>query len=203
MSSPDFGPRSTVDDCDRRPETVDSHMMAAPCVACAASATASENVGCAWIVLISSSAVHSSRRASTASATSSVDRGPIMCTPSTSSVLLVGDDLDEPFGLARHLGAPEDAERKRSDAHVVPPLLRLGFREADAADFRVAVGASRHVVVVQRLDVLSGQPLGHNDAFRRRDVRQLRVAGRPPSVMTSPMAEMCGTDVRYSASTLM
>ena len=136
--------------------------IAAPCVACAASPTASANVGCAWIVLISSSTVHSRRSASTASATSSVDRGPIMCTPEHLIVLLVGHDLHEPFGLAGHLRAAEHAEGERADAHVVAALLRFGLGQADAADLRVAVGAAGHVIVVDRLHVLAG------NAARRR-----------------------------------
>ena len=91
-------------------------------------------------------------------------------------VLLVGDDLHEPFGLAGHLGAAEDAERERADPHVVAALLRLGLGQPDAADLGVAIGAAGHVVVVQRLDLLPREPLGNEDAFRRRDVRELRMA---------------------------
>ena len=42
-------------------------------------------------------------------------------------VLLVCDDLDEPFGLSRHLGAAQDTERKRSNADVVTTRLRFAF----------------------------------------------------------------------------
>src|SRR6476469_11163240 len=61
-------------------------------------------------------------------------------------VFLVCDDLDEPFGLTRHLGATQDAERKRSKADVVTTRLRFTFGETDAADLGVAVGTRRHVV---------------------------------------------------------
>ena len=59
-------------------------------------ADASAMVGCAWIVRISSSTVDSSRSASVASATSSVERGPIMWTPSTSSYFLSATILTKP-----------------------------------------------------------------------------------------------------------
>ena len=100
------------------------HVMAAPCVACAASPTASDIVGCAWIVRISSSTVHSSRSASVASATSSVERGTDHVDAEDLVVLLVGDDLDEAFGLAGDLRAAEDAELERAGLDVVAALLR-------------------------------------------------------------------------------
>ena len=94
-------------------------------------------------------------------------------------VLLVGDDLHEPLGLAGHLRAAEHAERERADADVVAALLRLALGQADAADLRIAVGAAGHVIVVERPRLLAGDPLGGDDAFGRRHVRQLRMrAGR-------------------------
>ena len=58
-------------------------------------------------------------------------------------VLLVGDDLDEAFGLAGDLGAAEHAELEGADRDVVAALLRLGFGQADAADLRDRSRCSR------------------------------------------------------------
>ena len=88
-------------------------------------------------------------------------------------VLAIGDDLDEALGLCRHLRAAKDAEGERADAHVVAALLRLGFGEAHAADLGVAVGATGHVIEVQRLHLEPGDALGNQDALGRRHVREL------------------------------
>ena len=156
------------------------------------------------MVRISSSTVHSSRSASVASATSSVDARADHVDAEHLVVLLVGDDLHEAFGLARHLRAAEHAERERADrARRSRARFASRLGQPDAADLGIAVGAAGHVVVVDRPHVLSGDPLGGDDAFRRRDVRELRMRAGCPSVMTSPIAEMSGTEVRYSSSTLM
>src|SRR5258705_1344570 len=81
-------------------------------------------------------------------------------------VFPVGDDLHEPFALARHLRAAEDAERERPDAHVVALLPGLGLRQSDAANLGIAIVAARHVVVVDRPHVLARNPFGDQDAFR-------------------------------------
>ena len=65
-------------------------------------------------------------------------------------VFLVGDDLHEPFGLSRHLGAAQDAERKRSDPHLVAASLRLALSETDGPDLGIAIGAAGNMVVVER-----------------------------------------------------
>src|SRR4029078_12617724 len=88
-------------------------------------------------------------------------------------------DLDEPFGLARHLGTTEDAEGKRSDAHVVAASLGFAFGEADAADFRIAIRAARNVVVVEGRRILSGNSLGRENALGRRHMRELRMSRLP------------------------
>ena len=90
-------------------------------------------------------------------------------------VLLVGDDLDEAVGLACDLRPSEHAERKGAGAHVVSAPRRFAFGQADAADFRIAVRATRHMIVVERTNGLAGDPLGGDDAFSRRHVRELRV----------------------------
>src|SRR6185436_15883533 len=123
--------------------------MAAPCVACAASPTASDIVGCAWIVRISSSTVHSSRSASVASATSSVARGPIMWTPSTSSYFFSATIFTKP-SISDAIRAREHAELERADANIVAARLGFLLGQADAADFRIAVGAAGDLVVVDR-----------------------------------------------------
>src|SRR5262245_38828999 len=46
-------------------------------------------------------------------------------------VLLVRNDLDEPFGLSRHLGTSQHAKRKRSDSDVVTTSLGLALGKAD------------------------------------------------------------------------
>ena len=52
------------------------------------------------------------------------------------------------------------------------------FRQADAADFRIAIGAAGHVIVVDRPRFLPGNPLGGDDPFGGRHVRELRMPGR-------------------------
>ena len=51
-------------------------------------------------------------------------------------VLLVEDDLDESFGLARDSRAGEDAELERADLDLVAARLRFLLGQADAADLR-------------------------------------------------------------------
>src|SRR6185503_5250580 len=85
-------------------------------------------------------------------------------------VFPVGDDLHEPFALARHLRAAEDAEWERPDAHVVALLPGLGLRQSDAANLGIAIGAARHVVIVDRPHLLARNPFGDEDPFRCRDM---------------------------------
>src|SRR5215203_2921596 len=90
-------------------------------------------------------------------------------------VLLVGDDFHEPFCLTGHLRPAEDKEWKGADSHVVALLLRLALGEANAADFRIAIGAGGHVIVVDGFHLASRDPLGRDDSLRRRNVRKLRM----------------------------
>ena len=167
--------------------------IAAPCAACAASPTASDIVGCAWIVRISSSTVHSSRSASVGFGDELGRARADHVHAEHLVVLLVGDDLDEAFGLAGDPGAAEHAELERADADVVAALARLPLGQADAADFRIAVGAAGDLVVVDR------PRLAVRRSARRarclRPTRGARVAGgrAVSKVMTSPIAEMPGT----------
>ena len=90
-------------------------------------------------------------------------------------VLLLGDDLDEPFRLAGDARAAEHAELEAAGPDVVAALLRFRLGQADAADLRIAVRAGRDVVVVDRAELLTRDPLGERDPFRGRQVRELRV----------------------------
>ena len=149
----------------------------APCAACAASPTASDIVGCAWMVRISSSTVHSRRSASVASATSSVERGPIMCTPRISSYFLSETILTKPSVSPAILARPSTPNLNVPILHVVAALLRLGLGQADAADLRIAVGAARDVVVVDRPE-LAGRRCARR-ARCPRPTRGARAAGGP------------------------
>ncbi len=93
-------------------------------------------------------------------------------------VLLAGDDLHEPVSLARDLPAPQDAERERADANIETPFPGLMLGQPDTADLRIAIRARGHMIVVERAALSSGNAFGGEDAFGRREVRQLRVSGR-------------------------
>ncbi len=131
------------------------------------------------MVRISSSTVASILSATVASATSSVDRATNHVDAEQFVVFLIGHNLDEPIRFPRHLCPGEDAEGKRANPHVVAALFRFRFGQADAADFRIAVGAARYVVVIERPDVLPRDAFGRDDALGRRDMRELRVRDRP------------------------
>src|SRR3954447_1706936 len=88
-------------------------------------------------------------------------------------VLLLGDDLHEAFGLSGDARAAEHDELERADADVEPALPGLRFRQSDAADFRIAVSAARHLFVVDRTELVAGDALGERDAFGRREMREL------------------------------
>src|SRR6185436_1325091 len=70
--------------------------MACPSAARVASSAASDSVGCAWIVWMSSSRVASSVRPTANSWISSVASGPTMCTPRISPVRLSATTLRKP-----------------------------------------------------------------------------------------------------------
>ena len=91
-------------------------------------------------------------------------------------VLLVGNDFDESLDLVGDAGAGQDAELERTNADVIATLTRLALGQADAADLGIAVGAARHLIVVDGPEVLAGDPLRQRHAFRRRQVRELRMA---------------------------
>ena len=85
---------------------------------------------------ISSSTVHSNRRARTrlgyefgCSRTDDVHAEHFV-------VLLIGHNLDEAIGLGRHARTRQGFERERTHPHVVPLLLRLALGQARHYRFR-------------------------------------------------------------------
>jgi hypothetical protein len=66
-------------------------------------------------------------------------------------VLLVADDLHEALGLAAGARAAVGREGELADLVLELLLLALRLGEADAGDFRVAVGGVRDVAVVHRV----------------------------------------------------
>src|SRR5271166_1786434 len=92
------------------------------------------------------------------------------------AVLLIGDDLDEAVVRAHDAGARVGGERELADLYVVPQFLRLGFRQAHAADLGMAVSRVGNAQLVDGLHRLAGNVRHGNDAFHRARVRQLRKA---------------------------
>jgi hypothetical protein len=80
-------------------------------------------------------------------------------------VLLLRDDLDEPLGLTRDLRASEHAKRERAGADFVASIHRFPFRQSHAANLGIAVGARRHLVIVDGPGVEPGQALGERNPF--------------------------------------
>ena len=140
----------------------------------------------------------SSRSATAASATSSVARGPIMWTPSSSSYFFSATIFTKPSVSPAIFARPRTPNGNVPDAHVVAALDRLGFGQADAADLGIAVRARRHVIVVDRLHV-AGRRCARRAAMPSADDRCASCGCAPvPIVITSPIAEMPGTFVRNS-----
>ena len=149
--------------------------MAWPYTASAACMSASGSVGCGWMVRMISSVVDSSRRARQASEMRSVTCGPDHVDAQDLVVLGLGDDLHEAEVLADDARLGDVAEGEAAHLDVVAALLGLRLGEADAGDLRHAVGGRGHAVVVDRLDVLAGQALGHADALCGGHVGELRM----------------------------
>ena len=80
-------------------------------------------------------------------------------------VFFFGDDLDETVGLAEDPGLAGRRERKLADFDVISGLFRFGLGQADACDFRVAIGAVRDEVLFDRLDLFAGDLFDDHDAF--------------------------------------
>jgi hypothetical protein len=83
--------------------------MGFPARACAAANQASARVGCAWIVAHISSNVSSARRATVASAISSVAQGPTACAPRSWPVSASATYFTKPWGSARAKVFPSEA----------------------------------------------------------------------------------------------
>ena len=86
--------------------------------------------------------MHSSRSASVASATSSVDARADHVDAEDLVVLLVATILTKPSVSPAIRARPSTPNLNDAGLDVVAPLLRLLFRQADAADLRIAVGAA-------------------------------------------------------------
>ena len=80
-------------------------------------------------------------------------------------VLPIRNNLDESLGLVGHLGPREHAERKAPDADIVAALHGFLFGKTHAADFRIAVGAARHMTVVERARLAASDSFGRDNAF--------------------------------------
>ena len=72
------------------------------------------------------------------------------------AVVRVANDLDEAFVLADDRGARVGGEGELADLDVVSRFARLGFRQADAADFRMAIGRAGNALGIDRLAGLAG-----------------------------------------------
>ena len=92
-------------------------------------------------------------------------------------VVGVGDDLDEPFMLANDGRARVGSERELPQLHVVSGLAGFRFGEANAADFRMAIGRARNVLWIDRLAGLACNFGDGHDRFHRAYMRQLETVG--------------------------
>src|SRR5438094_621339 len=80
------------------------------------------------------------------------------------AVLLVAQDLHEPFGLTGSTRPAVGRERKPARYVVDLPLLALILGEPDAGHLRMAVGHTGHVIVPDRLGLLAGDELADSHA---------------------------------------
>src|SRR4030095_11481838 len=69
---------------------------------------------------------------------------------------LVGDHLDDPFGLAERDRLATGREREPPDRDLTPFLAGARLRGTDRGDLRTAVGARRDVRVIDRARGLAG-----------------------------------------------
>src|SRR5262249_24100891 len=70
----------------------------------------------------------------------------------------------------------QDAKAEDAGPDLIAPLFRPGLGEPNTADFGIAIRAAGHLVVVERPELLAGNPFGERDALGRRQVRELRGA---------------------------
>src|SRR5262249_20644160 len=88
----------------------------------------------------------------------------------------VGAPLDEAFRLAERARLATGREREPPDRDLAPFLAGARLRRTDRGDLRTAVGARRHVRVVDRARALAGDRLGRHDALGHRLVGEQRRA---------------------------
>ena len=88
----------------------------------------------------------------------------------------VGDDLDEAARVAVDDGLAAGLEGELADLRGQAARLALRAGQTDRGDLRPRVGGSRHLHVVDRLDLLAGDGVHRRDALVRGDVRQPEAA---------------------------
>src|SRR2546423_1780977 len=89
-------------------------------------------------------------------------------------VFLIADNFHDSFGGAQYLRFCDHRNWKVTNLDIVATLFGLRFGQADTRDFRLAIGAARDVIVVDRPGVLPGICLNSEDPFRRCNVRKPR-----------------------------
>src|ERR1700685_941020 len=92
------------------------------------------------------------------------------------AVVSIADDFDEAFVLANDAGARIRREGKLADLHVVSGFAGFSFGEADATNFRMAIGRAGNVFWVYGLARLARDLGDGDDCFHRSHVGQLRRA---------------------------
>src|SRR5262249_11250984 len=97
------------------------------------------------------------------------------------SVPRLGHHLDEAVGVAGGHRPAERPERELPDPDLGPSLARLGLRESDGRDLRLAVDARGHVRGIEAVAVatLAGDRLDRDDPLLGRRVREQK---RPDDV---------------------
>src|SRR5216683_111640 len=93
------------------------------------------------------------------------------------AVLCVGHHLDEAFMLVDDAGLGVGGEGELADLNRHAEFLRFGLGETDAANLRLAVGASGDAVLVDRLARFAGDAGDRHDSAHGAGMRKLRVSG--------------------------
>src|SRR5207253_10595474 len=86
------------------------------------------------------------------------------------AVFGIGYDLHKTIAGVFDLRLADGGEGKLSGRDVVAGLLSPGFRETDAGDLRIAIGARGYPVVIDRDRMLAGNSFDCNDSFLHGDV---------------------------------
>lgn len=71
----------------------------------------------------------------------------------------VDDDLGQTFGFAFDHRLAIRHHRELADHDLVAKLFSLLFRKTDGTDLRVAVGAGRHIEMIEREGIVAGDML--------------------------------------------